>query len=155
MSEEILINVTPQETRVAVVENGMLQEVYIERARQRGITGNIYKGRVVRILPGRRAAFVDIGLERTAFLHASDIRSTATVESGTGVLSPIHELLQDGQEIVVQVVKDPIGTKGARLTMQITLPARYLVFLPYSKHIGISQKIGDEAPRERLRTLGQ
>jgi ribonuclease G len=110
---------------------------------------------VVRILPGMQAAFVDIGLERTAFLHASDIRSAATAESGTGVSPPIHELLQDGQEVVVQVLKDPIGTKGARLTMQITLPARYLVFLPYSKHIGISQKIGDEATRERLRALVQ
>ena len=147
MSEEILINVTPQETRVAVVENGVLQEVYIERTRSRGIVGNVYKGKVVRILPGMQAAFVDIGLERTAFLHASDIRSAATAESGTGIAPPIHELLQDGQEIVVQVVKDPIGTKGARLTMQITLPARYLVFLPYSRHIGISQKIGDEATR--------
>ena len=97
MSEEILINVTPQETRVAVVENGVLQEVYIERTRSRGIVGNIYNGKVVRILPGMQAAFVDIGLERTAFLHASDIRSAATAESGTGVSQPIHELLQDGQ----------------------------------------------------------
>lgn len=153
MSEEILINVTPQETRVAVVENGMLQEVYIERTRQRGIVGNIYKGKVVRVLPGMQAAFVDIGLERTAFLHASDIRSAAASENGTGPTPSIGELLQDGQELVVQVVKDPLGTKGARLTTQITLPARYLVFLPYSKYIGISQKIGDEATRERLRVL--
>lgn len=153
MSEEILINITPQETRVAVVENGVLQEVYIERARQRGIVGNIYKGRVVRILPGMQAAFVDIGLERTAFLHASDVRLSSAPENGAGAAPPIHELLHDGQEIVVQVLKDPIGTKGARLTMQITLPARYLVFLPYSRHIGISQKIGDEATRERLRDL--
>ncbi len=153
MSEEILINVTPQETRVAIVENGVLQEVYIERTRSRGIVGNIYKGRVVRILPGMQAAFVDIGLERTAFLHASDVRSAAAPESGVGTAPPIHELLRDGQEIVVQVVKDPLGTKGARLTMQLTLPARYLVYLPDSKHIGISQKIGDEATRERLRAL--
>ncbi len=153
MSEEILINVTPQETRVAVVENGVLQEVYIERARQRGIVGNVYKGKVVRILPGMQAAFVDIGLERTAFLHASDVRAPSAPENGAGAVPPIHELLQDGQEIIVQVLKDPMGTKGARLTMQITLPARYLVFLPYSRHIGISQKIGDEATRERLREL--
>ena len=153
MSEEILINVTPQETRVAVVENGVLQEVYIERTRQRGIVGNIYKGRVVRILPGMQAAFIDIGLERTAFLHASDIRSSSLPENGAGASPPIHELLHDEEEIVVQVLKDPIGTKGARLTMQITLPARYLVFLPYSRHIGISQKIGDETTRERLREL--
>src|SRR3970040_2822780 len=110
MSEEILINVTPQETRVAVVENGMLQEVYIERTRQRGIVGNIYKGKVVRVLPGMQAAFVDIGLERTAFLHASDIRADSSLENGTGALPAIHELLQDGQEIVVQVDKDPLGT---------------------------------------------
>lgn len=155
MSEEILINVTPQETRVAIVENGVLQEVHIERTRSRGIVGNIYKGKAVRILPGMQAAFVDIGLERTAFLHASDVRSASVPENGAGASPPIHELLQDGQEVVVQVVKDPLGTKGARLTMQITLPARYLVHLPYSNHIGISQKIGDEATRERLRTLVQ
>jgi len=124
VSEEILINVTPQETRVAVVENGVLQEVHIERARQRGIVGNIYKGKVVRILPGMQAAFVDIGLERTAFLHAADIRSSLISENGAAAHPPIHQLLQDGQEIVVQVLKDPLGTKGARLTMQITLPAR-------------------------------
>ncbi|MBI3545226.1 MAG: ribonuclease G [Gammaproteobacteria bacterium] len=153
MSEEILINVTPQETRVAVVENGVLQEVYIERTHSRGIVGNVYKGKVVRILPGMQAAFVDIGLERTAFLHASDIRAAAGADNGVSVTPPIHELLQDGQEILVQVVKDPLGTKGARLTMQITLPARYLVYLPYSKHIGISQKIADEATRERLRAM--
>jgi len=153
VSEEILINVTPQETRVAVVENGVLQEVHIERARQRGIVGNIYKGKVVRILPGMQAAFVDIGLERTAFLHAADIRSSLISDNGAAAHPPIHQLLQDGQEIVVQVLKDPLGTKGARLTMQITLPARYLVYLPYSQHIGISQKIGDEATRERLRAL--
>jgi ribonuclease G len=153
MSEEILINVTPQETRVAVVENGMLQEVYIERTHQRGITGNIYKGKVVRILPGMQAAFVDIGLERTAFLHASDVRALSSADNGNSATPAIHELLKDGQEIVVQVVKDPLGTKGARLTTQITLPARYLVYLPYSHHIGISQKIGDEATRERLRLL--
>ena len=150
MSEEILINVTPQETRVALVENGVLQEVYIERARNLGIVGNIYKGKVVRILPGMQAAFVDIGQERTAFLHASDVRSVVT---DNGSAHSIQELLQDGQELVVQVLKDPLGTKGARLTTQITLPARYLVYLPYSKHIGISQKIGDETARERLRCL--
>ena len=151
MSEEILINVTPQETRVAVVENGVLQEVHIERARNRGIVGNIYKGRVVRILPGMQAAFVDIGHERTAFLHASDIRPP-DADAG-GPAPPINELLKEGEEVVVQVVKDPLGTKGARLTMQITFPARYLVYLPFTGHIGISQKIADEAARTRLRDL--
>jgi ribonuclease G len=152
MSEEILINVTPQETRVAIVENGVLQEVHIERARTRGIVGNVYKGKIVRILPGMQAAFVDIGEARTAFLHAADIRSP-TDAGGDGAPAPINELLHEGQEIIVQVVKDPLGTKGARLTMQITLPARYLVYLPYSRHIGISQKIGDDTERERLRAL--
>lgn len=148
MSEEILINVTPQETRVAVVENGVLQEVHIERARSRGIVGNIYKGRVARILPGMQAAFVDIGQERTAFLHVSDLLNDIGATA-----APIHGRLREGQEVVVQVMKDPLGTKGARLTAHLTLPARYLVYMPYSKHIGISQKIGDDAERERLRNL--
>ena len=160
MSEEILINVTPQETRVAVVENGVLQEVHIERAGHRGIVGNIYKGKVSRILPGMQAAFIDMGLERAAFLHASDVRvaPTATTVAANGhhdngEHAPISELLRDGQEIVVQVVKDPLGSKGARVTTHITLPARYLVYMPYSKHIGISQKIEDDAERERLRNV--
>jgi ribonuclease G len=143
-----LINVTPQETRVAVVENGVLQELHIERARGRGIVGNIYKGRVARILPGMQAAFVDIGTERAAFLHAQE-----TSPAANGAEARIAERLREGEEIVVQVMKDPLGTKGARLTAQLTLPARYLVYLPYSKHIGISQKIGDDAERERLRNL--
>jgi ribonuclease G len=147
VSEEILINVTPQETRVAVVENGVLQEVHIERTRNRGIVGNIYKGKVSRILPGMQAAFVDIGLERAAFLQISDVR-----QANDHPDAQIHELLREGQEVVVQVVKDPLGTKGARLTTQITLPARYLVYMPHSKHIGISQKIEDDAERERLRS---
>jgi len=154
MSEEILINVTPQETRVAVVENGVLQEVHIERSRSRGIVGNIYKGRVSRILPGMQAAFVDIGLDRAAFLHASDVHTSGrNAETTSATVPGISELLHDGQEVVVQVVKDPLGTKGARVTTHITLPARYLVYMPYSRHIGISQKIGDDVERERLRTL--
>jgi ribonuclease G len=148
MSEEILINVTPQETRVAVVENGVLQEVHIERARSRGVVGNIYKGRVARILPGMQAAFVDIGTERAAFLHAQEM-----LPGSNGGEARISERLREGEQIVVQVMKDPLGTKGARLTMQLTLAARYLVALPYSRHIGISQKIGDDAERERLRSL--
>jgi ribonuclease G len=142
VSEEILINVTPQETRVAVVENGVLQEVHIERASHRGLVGNIYKGRVSRFLPGMQAAFVDIGLERTAFLQ------TAEMKYGNGAGAPA---LVEGQDLTVQVVKDPIGTKGARLTTQISLPARYVVYMPTSDHIGISQKIDNEEERERLR----
>src|SRR5690606_8685358 len=124
MSEEILINVTPRETRVAVVENGMLQELHIERGWRRGVVGNVYKGKVQRVMPGMQAAFVDIGLERTAFLHANDVmRTMQEPEAGVdGALvmpvalpvRPVNELLHDGQEVVVQVVKDPIGTKGAR-----------------------------------------
>lgn len=142
MSEEILINVTPQETRVAVVENGVLQEVHIERVSHRGLVGNIYKGRVLRFLPGMQAAFVDIGLERAAFLQ------TAEMKANGGASAP---QLHEGQDVIVQVLKDPIGSKGARLTTQISLPARYVVYMPQSEHIGISQKIESEEERERLR----
>lgn len=153
MSEEILINVTPQETRIAIVENGVLQEVHVERASNRGIVGNIYKGKVVRILPGMQAAFVEVGLKRTAFLHASDVLLPDADRNGQSEPPPISEHLHDGQEVVVQVSKDPLGTKGARLTMHITLPARHLVFLPSSSHIGVSQKIEDDETRERLRQI--
>lgn len=155
MSEEVLINVTPQETRVAAIENGVLQEVHIERTHQRGFVGNIYKGKVVRILPGMQAAFVDIGLERTAFIHAMDVSTGAdnfveqTKENGG--LPLIGEVLRDSQEIVVQIVKDPLGTKGARLTTKLAIPARYLVYMPHSVYIGISQRIQNSEERERLR----
>jgi len=152
VSEEVLINVTPQETRVAVVENGALQEVHIERTRNRGIVGNIYIGKVVRVLPGMQAAFVDAGLERTAFLHAGDIVSgDINDEGGLNNSLSIHELLHDGQRLAVQVVKDPLGSKGARLTTEITIPARNLVYLPFSDHVGVSQKIQDPEQRERLK----
>ncbi len=154
MSEEILINVTPQETRVAVVENGVLQEVHIERGRNLGIVSNIYKGKVVRTLPGMQAAFVDIGLERTAFLHASDCvegSPNGTADASGGAAPSINELLHEGQEVVVQVIKDPIGSKGARLSTQLTIPARHLVYLPSSEHIGVSQRIQDADERERLK----
>jgi ribonuclease G len=145
MSEEILINVTPRETRVALVENGVLQEIFIERARRRGLVGNIYKGKVCRVLPGMQAAFVEIGLERAAFLHASDVGARHTEEeqvAGNGG-SDITELLHEGQEVTVQVVKDPLGTKGARL------------FVPNVDTVGISQKIEDDAERVRLRDIIQ
>ncbi len=153
MSEEILINVTPRETRVAMVENGVLQEIFIERAARRGIVGNVYKGRVCRVLPGMQAAFVDIGLERAAFLHASDAgsRSLEGETNGNGSQTDITELLHEGQEISVQVIKDPLGTKGARLTTQITIPSRYLVLIPEVGNVGISQRIDSEAERVRLR----
>ncbi|MCB1552238.1 MAG: ribonuclease G [Xanthomonadales bacterium] len=160
MSEEILINVTPRETRVAVVENGMLQELHIERASKRGYVGNIYKGRVQRVMPGMQAAFVEIGLQRAAFLHASDIVRPLQGLNADGddtnlPTPPIHELVREGQDVVVQVVKDPIGSKGARLTTQLSIPSRYLVLLPHAKVLGVSVRIEDEVERERLKGLLQ
>lgn len=145
MNAEILMNITPTETRVGVVENGVLQEIVIERTNHRGLVGNIYKGKVVRVLPGMQAAFVDIGLERAAFIHAGEISSDGS--------APINQLVHEGQSLVVQVTKDPIGTKGARLTTQLAIPARYLVFMPAAEHVGVSQRIDDEEERERLREL--
>jgi ribonuclease G len=157
MSAELLINVTPSETRVAMIENGILQEVHIEREARRGIVGNIYKGRVSRVLPGMQAAFVDIGLEKAAFLHASDIvphtECVAENEKQQFQVRDISELVRQGQDIVVQVVKDPLGTKGARLTTDITLPSRYLVFMPGASHVGVSQRIDSEKERERLKKV--
>ncbi|WP_428609396.1 ribonuclease G [Sedimenticola sp.] len=149
MSEEILVNVTPPETRVAVIENGVVQEIIIERTQRRGLVGNIYKGKVCRVLPGMQAAFVDIGLERAAFLHASDISNGDTVSSD----SNINALVREGAEVIVQVVKDPLGTKGARLTTHISIPSRYLVFMPELNNLGVSQKIEDETERNRLREI--
>ena len=153
--EEILINVTPRETRAALLENGVLQEVYIERATRRGLISNIYKGRVSRVLPGMQAAFVDIGLERTAFLHASDI-AQETLPDGEQATQPatdIRDLVREGAEVLVQVVKDPLGNKGARLTTAITLPSRYLVLLPGGNGVGVSSRIEDESERQRLRDI--
>ena len=150
--EEILINITPSEVRAALLENGVLQEVYIERAACRGLISNIYKGRVMRVLPGMQAAFIDIGLERTAFLHASDIARVNAPEESENTLN-IRELLREGDEIMVQVVKDPLGNKGARLTTYITLPSRHLVLLPCSDTVGVSARIEDEQERERLRKM--
>ena len=152
LKEEILINVTPSEVRAALLENGVLQEVSIERAERRGLISNIYKGRVMRVLPGMQAAFIDIGLERTAFLHASDIATRSAPEKNDPVPN-IRELVREGDEIMVQVVKDPLGNKGARLTTYITLPSRHLVLLPHSETVGISARIEDEDERERLRTM--
>ncbi|MEE4173946.1 MAG: ribonuclease G [Xanthomonadales bacterium] len=159
MSEELLINVTPTESRVAVVENGVLQEVWLDRASHYGYVGNIYKGTVSRVLPGMQAAFVDIGLERTAFLHASDIvrvdRERMTGQAPDAPLSepPISELVREGAEVVVQVIKDPIGTKGARLTTNLSVPSRFLVLLPGNPHIGVSTRIDEESERTRLQDL--
>jgi ribonuclease G len=149
MSEEILINVTPPETRVAVIENGVLQELIIERSRERGLVGNIYKGEVCRVLPGMQAAFVDIGLPKAAFIHLSDLCAKDLEKKGTEI---IEHYLHEGQHIVVQVVKDPLGSKGARLSTEISIPSRYQVYMPYSNNSGVSQRIECEAERARLRS---
>ncbi|HZE61205.1 MAG TPA: ribonuclease G [Burkholderiales bacterium] len=145
MSEEILINVTPRETRVAVVASGVVQELLVERSSGRGLVGNIYMGRVARVLPGMQSAFIDIGLERAAFLHVADIW-----ENREGA-KPIEKILAEGQPLLVQVLKDPIGSKGARLSTQASLAGRLLVYLPHDPHIGISQRIEDEGGRAQLR----
>jgi ribonuclease G len=150
MSHEILINVTPQETRVAILEQGVVQELHIERASARGLVGNIYVGRVARVLPGMQSAFVEIGLERAAFLHIADIWEHRQ-NSHSHESRPIERILHEGQSLLVQVIKDPIGTKGARLSTQVSLAGRLLVYLPQDSHIGISQRIEDEAERESLR----
>ena len=172
MSCELLVNVTLQETRVAVIENGAVHEIQVERAQSLGLVGNIYKGRVCRVLPGMQAAFVEIGLSRAAFLHASgiapsqyhhtadretsapthaDIAAAESQSAAPPAIPNISELLHEGQEILVQVIKDPLGSKGARLTGHISVPARYLVLVPAAGSVGVSQKIDDESERTRLR----
>ena len=166
MSEEILINVTPRETRVGVIENGILQEVHVERAGKRGYVGNIYCGRVQRVMPGMQAAFVEIGLDRAAFLHAADIvrappALTAEDQEGNGHVNgngpvstpPISELVHEGESVIVQVIKDPIGGKGARLSAHLSIPSRYLVLLPHTRQHGVSVRIEDEAERARLKEI--
>ena len=148
MNCEILVNVTPQETRVAVVEHGAVQELHIERNSSRGIVGNIYNGRVTRVLPGMQSAFVDIGLDRAAFLHLADIWRLRQSEDAE---KPIEKLLYEGKNVLVQVIKDAIGTKGARLSTQVSVAGRMLVYLPQVSHIGISQRIEDETGRKLLR----
>jgi ribonuclease G len=145
MAQEILVNITPREVRIALLESGLLQEIHIERSMTHGLLGNIYKGRVSRLLPGIQAAFIDIGLDRSAFLHASDMTGNADT-----AVQDIRELLSVGQEILVQVYKDQLGTKGARLTTQFTIPSRYLVLTPNTQQIMVSQKITDETERKRL-----
>ncbi len=154
MSEEILINVTPQETRVAVLAAGQVQELLIERSASRGRVGNIYAGKVVRVLPGMQSAFVDIGLERAAFLHVADVWEHRRANGANGTAEPgkpIEKLLAEGQPLLVQVLKDPLGSKGARLSTQLSVAGRLLVYLPLDPHIGISQRIEDEAGRALLR----
>jgi ribonuclease G len=152
--EDILINITPQETRVAILMQGAVQELHIERSANRGLVGNIYVGRVARVLPGMQSAFIDVGLERAAFLHIADIweqRQNGANGGNGNPAKPIEKVLHEGQAILVQVVKDPIGTKGARLSTQISIAGRLLVYLPQDSHIGISQRIESETEREMLR----
>jgi len=173
MATELVINAAPHETRIALIENGTIAELHIERTRGKGIVGNIYKGRVIRVLPGMQAAFVDIGLEKAAFLYVADVFDAFEEYESLlyGVkkdqeisgplprdsqpefkpLHPIEELLQEGQELLVQVSKEPLGTKGARITSHISLPGRHLVYMPTVDHVGISRRIEDEEERERLR----
>jgi len=151
MTEDILINVTPFETRVALVEQGAVQELHVERSVQRGHVGNIYLGRVVRVLPGMQSAFIDIGLERAAFMHIADLRENRSERAQGLTPTPIEKLLFEGQTLMVQVIKDPLGTKGARLSTQISIAGRMLVYLPHDPHIGISQKIDSETERIQLR----
>ncbi len=160
MQQDILINWSPQETRVAVVEYGAVQELHVERTLERGLVGNVYLGKVARVLPGMQSAFIDIGLDRAAFLHVADLMSSITSRhadaDNTVALRPIEKQLFEGQTLMVQVLKDPIGTKGARLTAQISIAGRLLVFLPQDNHIGVSQKIPAtqrEDLRQRLQAL--
>jgi ribonuclease G len=156
MSGELLINVTPSETRVALIENGVLQEVHVERESRRGLVGNIYLGKVIRVLPGMQAAFIDINLDKAAFLHASDINTKLIINNDdlpADHVPDIRALVHEGQQIVVQVIKDPLGTKGARLTTDITVAARYLVLMPNANHAGISQRIEHAKERNRLKDI--
>ncbi|HEV7632286.1 MAG TPA: ribonuclease G [Steroidobacteraceae bacterium] len=157
MTIEILVNAAPRETRAAVIENGALQEVFIERPSRRGLVSNLYKGRVSRVLPGMQAAFLDIGLARTAFLHVADILGPPNGAGAEGVEAlretDIRTLVREGDELLVQVVKDPLGTKGARLSTQVSLPSRFLVYMPRGSKVGVSARIDSETERARLRDL--
>ena len=159
MARDLIVSTTPEETRVALLEDGVVSELFLEREAQRGIVGSIYKGQVTRVLPGMQSAFVDLGLERDAFLHAADVfeelpENLLTAEEITAARSaPIEERLREGQEVIVQVLKEPMGTKGARITSHVSLPGRYLVLMPTVEHVGVSRKITDEEERRRLKTV--
>lgn len=161
MTRDIIVSCTPQETKVALLEDGNVAELFIEREAQRGVVGNIYKGRVTRVLPGMQSAFVELGLERDAFLHAADVfeeldENLLTPEERASARerhAPIEDVLREGQELVLQVLKEPLGQKGARITSHVSLPGRYLVFMPTVEHVGVSRKIVDDDERRRLKTL--
>ena len=159
MNKDLIVSSTPQETKVALLEDGGVAEFFIEREAHRGVVGNIYKGRVTRVLPGMQSAFVDMGLERDAFLYVADVfedldeNLLSPEEQGRNNHAPIEERLQEGEEVLAQVVKEPLGTKGARITTHVSLPGRYLVFMPTVEHVGVSRKITDEEERRRLKSL--
>jgi ribonuclease G len=159
MTRELVVSTTPRETRVALLEEGDVAELFIERETHRGIVGSIYKGRVTRVLPGMQSAFVDLGLERDAFLHAADVfeelpeNLLSAEEQETARQAPIEERLHEGQEVIVQVLKEPLGTKGARITSHVSLPGRYLVLMPTVEHVGVSRKITDDEERRRLKSV--
>jgi ribonuclease G len=159
MPRDLIVSTTPRETRIALLEDGVVSEIFIERESQRGLVGSIYKGRVTRVLPGMQSAFVELGLERDAFLHAADVfeelpeNLLTPEEQSSGKSAPIEERLHENQELVVQVLKEPMGTKGARITSHISLPGRYLVLMPTVEHVGVSRKITDEEERRRLKTI--
>jgi ribonuclease G len=155
MQQDILINWSPQETRVAIIESGAVQELHVERTLERGLVGNVYLGKVARVLPGMQSAFIDIGLDRAAFLHVADLHGAHAHKDDNATRSaqpqvPIEKQVFEGQPLMVQVIKDPIGTKGARLSTQISIAGRLLVFLPQDDHVGVSQKIPQEQ-RDSLR----
>ena len=160
MPNALILNCSPHEVRVALLEEGKVAEIYVERRRDASLVGNIYKGRVIRVLPGMQAAFVDIGLDRAAFLYAGDVAepkksSTTTLSEARMDLAtrPIQSLVHEGQELMVQVAKEPIGTKGARVTTHVSIAGRHLVFMPTMEHIGVSRRITDEEERRRLRDI--
>src|SRR6187549_57745 len=159
MARDLIVSSNPRETRVALLEDGVVAELFLEREAQRGIVGSIYKGRITRVLPGMQSAFVDLGLERDAFLHAADAiaelpeNELSPEEVSAANRAPIEERLHEGEELVVQVLKEPMGTKGARITSHVSLPGRYLVLMPTVEHVGVSRKITDDAERRRLKQL--
>jgi len=159
MSRDLIVSSSPRETRIALLEDGVVSEVFLEREAQRGIVGSIYKGRVTRVLPGMQSAFLDLGLERDAFLHAADVfeelpdNELAPDEIASARSAPIEERLKEGEELVVQVLKEPMGQKGARITSHVSLPGRYLVLMPTVEHVGVSRKITDEEERRRLKMV--
>src|SRR5262245_52882693 len=171
MTKEMIISTNGHETMVAILEDDLVAEVFVERERQRGVVGNVYKGRVSKVLPGMQSSFIDLGLERDGFLYVAEVidtleeferleagdddenKSTRDKESQAKPHAKIEELLKEGQEILVQVVKEPLGTKGARLTSHVTMPGRFLVFMPTVDHVGVSRKIESREERSRLRGI--